>query len=305
MSTIIAYRGLPGSGKTTDAKRKVNLFPETYVRVSRDDIRAALGISGGIGTPDEENMVTAMEDAGIKAGLAAGKTVLVDATNLNPRFVKRFFDMADVVTFRDFWEPLETLIERDAYRKSMGGRGVGEKVIRGLAKKYRIPETGELPPAPKPKPKPDLSPIPPWDDELPNAIIVDTDGTVADHRGVRNVYDTTKYAEDKVHGNVAAIISTLADSYFVIAVSGRDGQFGGVTEKWWIEHARIQPDEFYFRPVGDKRPDDVIKAEIYENHIRGRYNVVGVFDDRPRVLRMWHAKGLTTFRVGDPCGPEF
>lgn len=300
---IMVLRGLPGSGKSTLVRDK--LLTSWRVRVNRDDFRAAIGVTTGIGTPAQEAIVTAMEDAAIKAAIEADKVPIVDATNLNNKFVKRFFDMADVVTFVDVAVPVDEAIRNDRARRDAGGRYVTAEVIRSIAKRYHVGEDGALPPAPKPRPKPDLTPIADWDDMLPTAIIVDTDGTLANHVGVRNPYDTSKYHLDTVHGNVAAIINTLAESTFVIGVSGRDAAFADVTKQWWIEHARLKPDEFYFRPEGDRRPDDVIKAEIYEQNIRGRYNVVGVFDDRGRVLRMWRAKGFTTFAVGDTDNYNF
>ena len=53
------------------------------------------------------------------------------------------------------------------------------------------------------------------------------------------------------------------------------------------------------RKPRDGRGEDVVKAEIFDNQIASKYNVLGVIDDRPKVLRMWRAKGLTTFAVGD------
>lgn len=303
MTTIFVFRGLPGSGKTTKALEMVG--PRvTYV--NRDSIRAALGITSGVGAPEQEATVTLMEDAAIKGGLAAGHDVVVDATNLNNKFAKRFYDFgADQVFFNDVVVPISVAIAQDTDRFFEGGRRVGADIIRSIAKRYKVQEDGTLPAPPKGPLRPDLTPVAEWDDELPTAIIVDTDGTLANHTGIRSPYDTSKYHLDTVHGNVAAIINTLAESTFVLGVSGRDERFADVTLQWWREHARLVADEFYMRPKGDKRPDDVIKAEIYEQHIRGRFNVIGVFDDRGRVLRMWRAKGFTTFAVGDTDNYNF
>lgn len=40
-----------------------------------------------------------------------------------------------------------------------------------------------------------------------------------------------------------------------------------------------------------------MKKEIYEKYIKGKYNVMGVFDDRDRVVEMWRSIGLTCFQV--------
>jgi hypothetical protein len=53
------------------------------------------------------------------------------------------------------------------------------------------------------------------------------------------------------------------------------------------------------RPVGDMRKDSVVKAEIFDREIRGRYHVVAVFDDRDQVVKTWRSLGLTVFQVAE------
>ena len=55
----------------------------------------------------------------------------------------------------------------------------------------------------------------------------------------------------------------------------------------------------FMRPYGDSRKDSVVKREIFEREIQSRYQVVGVFDDRMQVVRMWRDLGLTVFQVAD------
>ena len=90
---IIILRGLPGSGKSRYARQLAQSFPEIFVRVSRYDIRIMLGIEGGLGTPDQEAIVTAIEKAQAQAALDQDKTPIIDAMNLNNRFVKEWFKM--------------------------------------------------------------------------------------------------------------------------------------------------------------------------------------------------------------------
>jgi hypothetical protein len=53
------------------------------------------------------------------------------------------------------------------------------------------------------------------------------------------------------------------------------------------------------REYGDQRKDSIVKAEIFDQEIRGRYHVVAVFDDRDQVVRMWRSLGLTVFQVAE------
>ncbi len=133
-----------------------------------------------------------------------------------------------------------------------------------------------------------------------NAILVDTDGTVANHKNVRSPYDTSRYHLDEPYSDVIQVVRALARWYAIIGLSGRYEEHRETTEAWWLSHVGFVPENFFMRPTGDHRPDDVVKAEIYDQHIADDYRVIGVIDDRPRVCRMWREKGLTTFQVGDP-----
>ncbi|AHL18579.1 polynucleotide kinase [Microbacterium phage vB_MoxS-ISF9] len=306
MSYIEILRGLPASGKSTYAKERVKDSTD-IVRVNRDAIRWTQGFFP-FGSAKQEALVSEIEKALVEGALKAGKSVIIDATHLNPQYIRHWFKIAKAHSVRnvrvvDFEAPLEALKFRDGLRE----KSVGQDVIAKFAKRWKIGEDGKLPKAPVYDAAlgPDLTPAAEWDSELPSAIIVDTDGTLANHEGVRDPYDTSRYHLDTPHQDVARVIWGLERVHQVIGVSGRDAKFAGVTLQWWKERALITPDAMFFRPEGDRRPDDVIKAEIYEKEIRGKYNIAGVFDDRGRVLRMWRAKGLTTFAVGDTDNNNF
>lgn len=53
------------------------------------------------------------------------------------------------------------------------------------------------------------------------------------------------------------------------------------------------------RPAGDSRRDAIVKREIFEEEIRDRWRVVGVFDDRQQVARRWRELGLTVSQVAE------
>jgi hypothetical protein len=55
------------------------------------------------------------------------------------------------------------------------------------------------------------------------------------------------------------------------------------------------------RAEKDNRQDTVIKQELFDAHIRGKYNPLFVVDDRPCVLQMWVEIGLFIINVNqDP-----
>lgn len=139
-----------------------------------------------------------------------------------------------------------------------------------------------------------------WEPGLPSAIIVDIDGTVA-LRGDRNPFDETRVSEDKPNEPIMYLVhklSGLVDQ--VLFVSARTDACYEDTYSWLEEYAGL-PEGFklLMRKHGDKRKDWKVKAEIFDNHVRGKYNVPYVLDDRDQVVEMWRKIGLTCLQVAD------
>lgn len=82
----------------------------------------------------------------------------------------------------------------------------------------------------------------------------------------------------------------------IVFVSGREAAYEEPTRKFLVKHG-IKYDKLIMRKTGDHRKDAIIKAEIYEEYIKGHYNVLFVLDDRDQVVAMWRGKGLTCFQV--------
>src|SRR5437899_5797936 len=82
MPTLTITRGLPGSGKTTWAKRQGG-----HVRINRDELRRMLH-GGPLLTGWAEVQVTLAQRAQLDALLRAGVNVICDDTNLRSRTVR-------------------------------------------------------------------------------------------------------------------------------------------------------------------------------------------------------------------------
>ena len=65
----------------------------------------------------------------------------------------------------------------------------------------------------------------------------------------------------------------------------------------WLRKYKVGFDDFYIRKTGDFRKDNIIKSEIYMDHIRPKYNVMYVIDDRDQVVDMWRSLGLRVLQV--------
>lgn len=132
---------------------------------------------------------------------------------------------------------------------------------------------------------------------MQNIYLCDIDGTLASHEEIRSPYDETKVHLD-IPLPTCKIIETLHDYYKIIFFSGRTDKCKNETIKWLCENIAYLKDrefEIYMRKVGDIRSDDIVKEELYNTYIKDKYNVLGVFDDRLKVCRMWYKLGLFVF----------
>lgn len=295
MPRLLITRGLPASGKTTFARE----LQPAVVRVNRDDLRRMLH-GTRLFTQKAESQVTIAQQAQVEALLRAGIDVIVDDTNLRSRTVRRWAEMAarfgatfEVHDFTDV--PLEECLRRDALRPEQDR--VGEDVIRRLHERYLAGR--ELP-----LPVPAVATGEPGGvheptSKLTQIVLVDIDGTVA-LRASRSPYDMSRVSEDRPNRAVIAAVRAMHSAgYQIIYCSGRDATARPATEAWLDQHVGVPYLALHMRAVGDYRKDTVVKQEIFEREIRGKYDVIGVFDDRTQVVRMWRDLGLTVFQVAE------
>lgn len=278
MSKILMLKGLPASGKTTYAKELANRGG--WKRINKDDLRAML--DNGKWSKGNEKFVLKMRNTIVRAALEnANYNVVVDDTNFAPIHEERLKAIAD-----EFKVPFEVklfdvspteCIRRDLARPN----SVGKKVIMDMYYKYIY--------TPDPyKPHPDL----------PKAIIVDIDGTLAHMQG-RSPFDPTKYHEDTIDETVKEIVNRYyADGVTIIVCSGREEIHEETTQKWLLDNG-VNHHELFMRPEDDFREDSIVKREIFEDLIRAQYNVLFVLDDRDRVVAMWRSLGLKVMQVAE------
>ena len=131
------------------------------------------------------------------------------------------------------------------------------------------------------------------------AIICDIDGTLA-HMQDRSPYDWDKVSDDVVDKTIKEILRTFysTSEYAIILISGRNDVCKQITERW-LSKNYIFYDALYMRNHNDYRPDEVIKKEIYDKHIKDKYDVEFVLDDRNKVVKMWRGIGLKCLQVAE------
>lgn len=296
MASLTITRGLPASGKSTWAREQPGL-----VRVNRDDLRGML--HGGRVTDDAlrgraEKEVTQAHHAAIDALLIGGADVICDDTNLRSRVVRELAELAAkhgaAFTVRDFTDvPVDECVRRDALRE--GDEHVGEEAIRSMHQRYLAGRA-----LPLPLPVLDSSGVtyePPPD--APRVVLVDIDGTVALIND-RSPYDVTRVLTDLPNTPVIAAVRAMhAAGHGIVYCSGRTDDSREDTAAWLDQHVGVPYEGLFMRVTGDQRRDNIVKQEIFDKEIRSRYHVVGVFDDRQQVVRMWRSLGLTVFQVAE------
>lgn len=134
---------------------------------------------------------------------------------------------------------------------------------------------------------------------MQNIVIFDIDGTLA-KRNDRSPFDWAKVKHDSPNIPIVKILSLFScccSVYEIFIFSGRDEICRKETIAWLMENG-IRFKELYMRAEGDNRKDSIVKKELFEKHIQGKYNVLAVFDDRQQVVDMWRNElGLTCLQV--------
>jgi hypothetical protein len=77
-------------------------------------------------------------------------------------------------------------------------------------------------------------------------------------------------------------------------MSGREDNARAATLRW-LEKYKIPFQQLHMRATDDKRKDSIIKKELYEAKVKGKYFVQFVLDDRNQVVDLWRLE------LGLPC----
>ncbi len=148
------------------------------------------------------------------------------------------------------------------------------------------------------------------------AIIFDVDGTLRDGAHRDHLAEAEKWVEffdaqvdDTPIHNVIDLARSLSHGrregcmmgycpigHTIIILSGsmrRD-----LLEEWLQKH-NVYYDILINRREGDFTPDQELKVRWYEEYIAPVYEVVAVFDDRNKVVKMWRQLGLTCCQVAE------
>jgi predicted kinase len=311
---LILTRGLPGSGKSTLAKQMVDESKGGLVRIERDLLRdqlynSRMYVAPEGSSPEEiqavkdyvserENTITTVQFSAAEGALREGKDVILSDTNLRAKYVK------DWMAFARKWSvEFETIlfdhvsVDECVCRDKVRENSIGEKIIRDMAKRFLV--KGKIPEVvPSDRNYSVVMRVEPYDNpsNLPSAVVVDIDGTLATMSD-RSPYDWHRVGEDTpVAAVISAVNAAMQAGQAIIVMSGRDGSCYDITNTWLLKHLQHNF-HLFMRVEGDNRKDNIVKYDLFNQHIRGKYHVNYVLDDRDQVVKMWRELGLACFQV--------
>lgn len=291
MSKIIMLKGLPASGKTSKAKELMEASGN-MIRVNRDLLRKMLHFDKW--SWDNEQFVIKIEKAIALEALSKDTNVIVDDCNLNPRNEQMWREVARLEEAKfevnHIYTPWVDCVSRDEVRQE----SVGGHVVKNMALQYGLVS-------------------------LPKVCICDLDGTLCniDHR-LHFVKDKSGNPVDKkdwkgffseIQNDTLneslkeSLLNYQKEGSKIVYVSARPEEHRKVTEEWLKKNGCDFHFTLLMRGHGDRRDDVDVKKEMLNKYFPKKESIVMVFDDRPRVIRMWREQGIPVTDCGK--GIEF
>lgn len=303
---IILTRGYPGAGKTTWAREYLKNATHRTVHIERDEMRAILGVKDGKTDGVTELAIRNMSQHILESALKLDADVLVSGTNLILKYVKNYVRWADAheydVEIVDFVEPLGVLIARN------NARPASEKVnadrLKSMMTKYPVSRwlsvdeiRRDIEKHDKKRSHVSHQPMPfKNDSSLPEAILVDIDGTLA-HLNDRDPFHFHLVGRDTLDEQVASTVRMYARAgVTIIVMSGRPETCRAETEEWLARY-KVPYSELWMRGSEDYRADWIVKDELVRAHIENNYYVLFCLDDRDQVVNHYRSCGYKVYQV--------
>lgn len=305
MKKLIILQGPPASGKSTWVKEYLSAHKSDTIVVSRDAIRHSFGEYN----MKHEDEVTKREEQATIDAMVAGVDIINDATNLNPKYLPKWEELANyygyTIEYKKFYVPFAEAVKRD--QNADREHHVGKAVLKRFYMSYFKDEYM----------KEQMKTVEHYrmeqDKTLPKAVICDLDGTLAWMQG-RSPYSTTDVDKDKIDQQLATLLNILMSAgIYVLFTSGREGtpECRQKTMQWLMDN--LDPNAYDYQKLSghdirfslimrnqkDYRGDEIVKKELFENHIKPYYNVICAFDDRNKVVNMWRELGLLCCQVAE------
>lgn len=220
----------------------------------------------------------------------------------SPKFNRNY--AAKIVEIKDFIKHPNPKCERlkcctiDGYSiaVSIDTNPIGEKVIKATWRRYRdfiIQEDIKSMLKKSPKHVDGGRPV----------ILVDMDATLCLNTTGRPYFGegaAEGMLDDIAIEGTCMLVRRMYEKCKVFIVTGREGtpEIIAATKKWLAKHD-VVVDELFFRPVKDYSPGADCKKKIYEDNIKGKYNVQFVLEDNYKCVKMWREQGLVCLQPNE------
>lgn len=331
---IIILSGIPSSGKSTKAKallKESESKGNKCVILSRDILRREYNpahVGKFIGSNHFEEKITQIYNQRLCKYLSLGYDLILDNMNIRPRYIRETLDYVShydrlketVLEFSPFTDDVNTCVHLNERRGEE--ESVPESAIRKCYETYKSnrkelqfiqslleDKTYSAMKIDLKIPTFNAFEIVPYSSEegfgQEKAFVFDVDGTLAEHH--REPHNYKLAGTDTVIEPTRKVLDALSKDYKIIILSGRPekdkegNDIRAITESW-LKSNNIHYDDLFMRAAGDIRNDAEVKYELFNNNLRGIYDVQGVFDDRLRVIRMWEELGVHVFNVNNGLG---
>lgn len=295
MNKIILTQGIQGSGKSTFARKWVEEDPINRVRWNNDDCRR---MCGPYWVQERESFITSLRKTFIHYAMIDKKDIIVDDMNLNPRTIGYYERIVEAynkqnsnkyeLEYKQFFDvSVEECILRDSFRDNP----VGEEIIRKTYKKYalyiRDCQNTKI-----------LDKMQEINSDKPACVLVDLDGTLnyALYRPWYGKDAAIQMINDKPNIGLVLLLQNLSKDIKIIIMSGRSEGDEANTSLAWLSNYGIKYEQAIFRKEGDYRKGEVVKLENYNTYIKDKYNVIAVFEDDDKCIKMYKDLGLNVLK---------
>lgn len=295
IQAVIGTVGIPACGKSTWTKRFMECWPDKYVQVERDIIRADTFTSTGNiwdykFSKGKESMVTSLQRDQIRDALSIGLSVIVSDTNLN----QGSRDMVERVSaeygITVQWHEIDYEFHQALKWNDKRPNRVPDSVMIRMERNMRLYQDKYV--------QTEAARAIEWG-TMDSCVIMDIDGTLANMKGVRGPFEWDKVHLDKP---IKFVVDYAKHIYHdtdhdLILFSGRDGICRALTEGWFQEN-KVRHNGLFMRAAGSNVNDSIVKEGLFDKAIKDRYHVDHIVDDRKQVCMKWESMGFRVMNVG-------
>lgn len=145
---------------------------------------------------------------------------------------------------------------------------------------------------------------------MEDAVIIDIDGVICDSTPwdkSRGPFDHIPWIKENRDAPVYEIgrkivegLTSVNDYYSLtscitpifLTARGDSDLCRSITEDWLFNNFSYCDSILIMSPEGNTTPDNEMKLQLYNEQIKGKYNVIAAIDDKLSIVKMWQSEGI-------------